>query len=174
MRKVEIEELGDLLHQPWNAILATERKDGTPLLSPMCFEWTGEAFLLPVLRGDWKWRHIRENTTWVSLCIAETSLYPGRFVEASGHAELEDDPNGDTFIRIATRYMGEELATSYVRDVNPYVTGKDRRGLDEIVWETIRLTPERVRALDHRDEEYNLTAKPIFIPVKPSTPCCAT
>jgi hypothetical protein len=170
VRKIGIEELGDALYQPWNAIMATRRRDGTPLLSPMAFEWDGEAFLLPVLRGDWKERHIQENSSWVTICIAETALYPGRLLEAAGNALVEDDPDGDVCIRIISRYMGDELAEDYVRRINPYVTGKDRRGLERIEWAVIRLVPERFRALDHRDEEYCLDAKPKFITVEPQSP----
>ena len=93
MRKLaSIEELDDLLYQPWLAVLATTRRDGTPLLSPMIYEWDGEALLMPVLRGDWKERHIRENSSWIVVCIAEEATYPGRLLELAGNAVLEDDP----------------------------------------------------------------------------------
>src|SRR5438128_1616426 len=46
MQRIDIAEVGDLLQQPWLATLATYRKSGQVLLSPVWFEWTDEAFLV--------------------------------------------------------------------------------------------------------------------------------
>jgi len=61
MQRIPIDQLGDLFQQPWLATLATYRKDGTVLLSPVWFEWDGEAFLVSLVHGDWKELHLRRN-----------------------------------------------------------------------------------------------------------------
>ena len=93
MNRVSAEVLGDFLQQPWLATLATYRKDGSVLLSPVWWEWDGEAFQISVDDGDWKEKHVRRNSR-VSLCIAEEASYPGRAMEATGLAELIPDPDG--------------------------------------------------------------------------------
>jgi len=91
MQRIPIDQLGDLFQQPWLATLATYRKDGTVLLSPVWFEWDGEAFLVSLVHGDWKELHLRRNPR-VSLLIAEEASYPGRAIEASGRVSVTDDP----------------------------------------------------------------------------------
>ena len=41
------EDLGDLLEQPRVAVLATYRRDGTVLLSPVWHEWRDRGFHVP-------------------------------------------------------------------------------------------------------------------------------
>src|SRR5580700_2519272 len=109
MNRVSAEVLGDFLQQPWLATLATYRKDGSVLLSPVWWEWDGEAFQISVDDGDWKEKHVRRNSR-VSLCIAEEASYPGRAMEATGLAELIPDADGAGLLRIATKYCGPQVA----------------------------------------------------------------
>jgi PPOX class probable F420-dependent enzyme len=155
---LSVEDLGNALRQPWLATLATRRKDGSPLLSPVWFEWDGSAFLVGVVNGDWKQKHILRDPR-VVLCIAEEATYPGRVCEATGVATLEPDPGGTAMRRIAARYLGEELAERWVDQFE-----------GQIEWELMRLEPERIRALDHRDETMLLDAKPTYLPEPQRTP----
>jgi PPOX class probable F420-dependent enzyme len=156
MRKITVNELGNALAQPWLAILATFRHDGTPLLSPVWYEWDGGSFVVSVSKGAWKEKHIRRDPR-VGICIAEEATYPGRVIEASGLAELEPDPNATGFYRIATRYLGEEIAHRYIYEELPKVLGP-------VEWELMRLAPARIRAIDHRDDEFFLDATPRYQP----------
>ena len=150
MRKVNLDQLGEMLGQPWLATLATYRRDGSVLLAPVWFEWTGTEFLVSVVRGDWKERHLRANPHAV-LCIAEEETFPGRMVEASGGVTVEPDPGAEVIQRIATRYLGAELVRQWV----------DQYGSFE--WEIMRMVPDRVRILDHRDEPFLREAKPQYL-----------
>jgi PPOX class probable F420-dependent enzyme len=149
MQRIDIAELGDLLQQPWLATLATYRKNGQVLLSPVWFEWTGDAFLVSLVHGDAKELHLRRNPQ-ASLVIAEEAAYPGRVLEASGTTTVTADPNAEGIIRIATRYLGEEVARRWV-------------GLyPEMPWDLMRLVPERMRALDHRNVPVLREAQPQY------------
>jgi PPOX class probable F420-dependent enzyme len=149
MQRIDIAEVGDLLQQPWLATLATYRKSGEVLLSPVWFEWTGEAFLVSLVHGDAKELHLRRNPR-ASLVIAEEASYPGRVLEASGTATVTPDPNAEAITRIATRYLGEEVARRWVAEY------------PEMPWDLMRLVPERMRALDHRNVPVLREAQPQY------------
>ena len=90
VNRMTAEVLGDFLRQPWLATLATYRKDGRVLLSPVWWEWA-ERLQISADDGDWKEKHVRRNPR-VNLCIAEEASYPGRAMEARGIAKLIPDP----------------------------------------------------------------------------------
>lgn len=139
-----------MLQQPWLATLATYRKDGSVMLSPVWFEWDGAAFIVSLVRGHGKERHLQRDPR-VVLVLAEEETYPGRVVEASGTVTIEPDPQGEAILRIATRYVGERLARRYVDHY------------DDFEWEVMRLVPSRLRALDHRDEPLMRGAEPKYL-----------
>jgi len=151
MQKIDIAEVGDLLQQPWLATLATYRKSGQVLLSPVWFEWTGDAFLVSLVHGDAKELHLRRNPH-ASLVIAEEASYPGRVLEASGTATVTPDANAAAITRIATRYLGEEVASRYLAQY------------PDMPWDLMRLLPERMRALDHRNVPLLREAQPQYPP----------
>ncbi len=155
--KLSVEDLGNALSQPWLAILAVTRPDGSTMLSPVWFEWSAPAFLVGLVKGDHKERYVQANPH-VGLCIAEEATYPGRCCEAWGPVTIEPDPDGTVMRRIASRYLGRELADAWVDQ------------FEGIVWETMRLEPERLRALDHRDETMLLVAQPTYLEEPQRTP----
>jgi PPOX class probable F420-dependent enzyme len=149
MNRVDMNSLGDFLLQPWLATLATYRKDGTVLLSPVWWIWDGEAFQISVDDGDWKEKHVRRNPR-ISLCISEEESYPGRALEASGLVTLIADPEGEGLLRIATKYCGPEIAARYVEN-NPASS----------YW-IMRIVPDKVRSVDHLDVPFLKDAVPQF------------
>jgi len=151
MQRINVDDLGDLLQQPWLATLATYRKNGQVLLSPVWFEWTGDAFLISIVHGDAKELHLRRNPN-ASLVIAEEASYPGRVLEAAGVASVTPDREAQAIIRIASRYLGQDIARRWV-------------GLyPEMAWDLLRLVPERMRALDHRNVPLLREARPQYPP----------
>lgn len=149
MQQVDLQSLGNLFEQPWLATLATYRKDDTILLSPVWFEWDGEGFEISLVKGDVKDIHIRRRPL-VSLLIAEEASYPGRMLEVSGTATVRLDPGAEDITRIATRYLGEDVARRWVGQY------------PEFEWVTMRLVPQRSRALDHRNVPFLAEAEPRY------------
>ena len=133
-----LEDLGDLLEQPIVAVLATHRKDGSILLSPVWFElhagtfnvWVGGA-------NEGKAKHVA-NDPRVSLVIHEQTL-PYRGVEVSGSATLGGEGFFDVVRRTAARYYGPDQAEAFVGAFS-------KPGL------VIRLAPDRIRAWDFQDD----------------------
>lgn len=63
MRKgLTIEDLGDLIELPLLAVLATYRRDGTVLLSPVWHEWRDGGFNVVTGSRDVKATHLRRES----------------------------------------------------------------------------------------------------------------
>ena len=156
MQKIEFGALGDLIFQPWLVTLGTLRKDGTILLSPMWFEWDGEAFVISTSEGGANIRNVRRNPI-VTLSIAEEQTFPGRGLEVVGHAEIQPDHGLQGLTRISNKYLGPEVGAQW---------REARRNRE---WLVMRVVPERVRAYDHRDEPMLVDAKPSLSSPQPSS-----
>ena len=135
---LSLDDLGDLVERPIVAVLATYRKDGSILLSPVWFEWQGGTFNVWVGgASEGKARHVA-NDPRASLVIHEQTL-PYRGVEVSGRATLSEDGFFDVVRRTAARYYGPDQADGFVAMF-------PKPGL------VIRLAPERIRAWDFQDD----------------------
>jgi PPOX class probable F420-dependent enzyme len=132
-----VEDLGSLLDEPLVAVLATLRKDGSVLLSPVWHEWRDGGFDVWTGADDVKARHLRRDPR-ASILVAE-SQHPLRGVEVRGAARIVEDGADESAVRIAGRYLGPEKGAAYVRSVG---------GSDVI----IRLEPGELRAWDFADE----------------------
>jgi PPOX class probable F420-dependent enzyme len=130
------EELGDLLEQPLVAVLATYRRNGTVLLSPVWHQWRDGGFDVVTGSRDVKVQHLRRDPR-ASFVVYE-HVPPYRGIELRTEARLEDA--ADTVRRIAIRYLGE-------RDGAAYADG-DGAADDTL----IRLEPGDVRAWDFADQ----------------------
>lgn len=148
MQRTTLEGLGDFTEEPWLATLATHREDGTILLSPVWWEWDGEAFWVGVPVNDIKSRHVQRDPR-IALSIAEEAAYPGRGLEVGAEARVVDDPGATRFRRIATKYLGSDVADEWMHQFG-----------DRHEWVALRIPTERVRAWDHRDEALLLRAAP--------------
>ncbi len=128
------DDLGDLLRQPLVAVLATYRRDGGVLLSPVWHQWRDGGFDVVTGGDDVKVRQLRRDPR-ASIVVYEHAP-PYRGIEVRGEARLE--PAGDAVRRIATRYLGERDGAAYA----------DSAGDDTL----IRLEPGRLRAWDFADQ----------------------
>jgi PPOX class probable F420-dependent enzyme len=135
---LKIDDLGDLLDQPIVAVLATYRRDGSVLLSPVWFEWRDGGFNVWVGgANEGKARHIAADPR-ASIVVHEQTL-PYRGVEAAGRATLSSVGFHDVVRRTAARYYGPAMADAFA-------AGYTKPGL------VIRLDPDRIRAWDFRDD----------------------
>jgi PPOX class probable F420-dependent enzyme len=135
-RGLSLADLGDLLELRLVAVLATYRRDGGVLLSPVWHEWRDGGFDVVTGRDDVKAAHLRHDPRATILVYEHTPPYRG--VELRGRASLVETDARDAARRLAVRYLGEE-------DGEAYVAG----GGDDVL---IRLEPGEVRAWDFSDE----------------------
>jgi PPOX class probable F420-dependent enzyme len=133
---LQLGELGDLLELPLLAVLATYRRDGSVLLSPVWHEWRSGAFLVATASDGVKVGHLRRDPR-ASIVVCEQSP-PYRGVEVRGIARLVGEGVAEIARQIAVRYLGEADGTAKAEELG-----------DDLV---IRLEPGAPRAWDFRDE----------------------
>ena len=140
MRKdLTVADLGDLLELPILATLATHRKDGSILLSPVWHEWADGGFSISIWAQDIKAKNLARDPR-ATIIVAENEL-PYRGIEVSGKATVEALPDLMPLVRrLAQRYMGKEAGLAYAET------------FADVALELIRLTPGTVRAWDFRDD----------------------
>ena len=139
MRKnLTVADLGDLLELPILAILATHRKDGRILMSPVWHEWHDGEFLLTTWANDIKSRNLK-NDPRATVLVAENQP-PYRSIEVSGEATVEPlDDHMPMYFRFCDRYIGKEEGPAYAETFR-----------NEKI-ELIRLAPGVLRAWDFND-----------------------
>jgi len=129
------DDLGDLLEQPLLAVLATYRRDGTVLLSPVWHEWRENGFNVVTRTSDVKAGHLRRDAR-ASIVVCEDGP-PNRGIELRATARLGTLDDRSIVRRIATRYLGPEAGERYA----------ETEGDDVLV----RLEPGNLRAWDFAD-----------------------
>jgi PPOX class probable F420-dependent enzyme len=129
------DDLGDLLEQPLLAVLATYRRDGTVLLSPVWHEWRENGFHVSTGARDVKAGHLRRDPR-ASIVVCEHRP-PYRGIELRARALLRVLDDLSIVRRIATRYLGAEAGERYAET-----------GGDDLL---IRLEPGELRAWDFAD-----------------------
>jgi len=135
-RDLTMDDLGDLTELRLLAILATYRRDGTVLLSPVWHEWRDGGFQVVTGGHDVKAAHLRRDAR-ASIVVCEPTP-PYRGVEVRGQARLATAGVGDAVTRIASRYLGAEAGAAYAESAG-----------DDLL---IRLQPGDLRAWDFADE----------------------
>jgi PPOX class probable F420-dependent enzyme len=129
--------MAGFLQEKFLAVMATTRQDGTPLLSPVWYEYADGVFRVVINEGDAKDRHLRRRP-WLTLAIVEQA-FPYRGVEVAGNAEFIDAGALEATTRMATRYLTPEAARSYLAKTT------------DIPGRLVQLRPERIRAWDFLD-----------------------
>lgn len=135
-RDLPLSELADFLALPIVAVLATYRRDGTVLLSPVWHRWRDGGFDVLVAPNDIKARHLQHNPNASILVCDDAPPYRG--VEIRTTPTVTEIDLGDIVREIAVRYLGPEAGGQYAAGSG-----------DSIL---IRLEPGHVRAWDFADE----------------------
>jgi PPOX class probable F420-dependent enzyme len=129
------DDLGDLLELPLLAVLATYRRDGTVLLSPVWHEWRDNGFNVVTGHPDGKAGHLRRDPRASIVVCDDGPPYRGLELRATARLSTLDDRS--IVRRIAARYLGPEAGERYA----------DTAGDDLL----IRLEPGELRGWDFAD-----------------------
>jgi len=130
------DDLGDLLELPLVAVLATYRRDGSVLLSPVWHRWRDGGFEVVTAEEDVKVRHLRRDPR-ASIVVYEHAR-PYRGIELRTEARLLTEGAVDAVVPIAVRYLGLEEGKAYAETA-----------ADDTL---IRLEPGVIRAWDFADQ----------------------
>ena len=137
MRKnLTVSDLGDLVDLPLLAVLATYRRDGTVLLSPVWHEWRDGGFHVVTSRDDVKAKHLLRDPR-ASIVVCEHTP-PYRGVEVRGVAKLVTAGVAEVVRRVASRYLGVQAGGAYADTA-----------ADDLL---IRIEPGDLRAWDFGDD----------------------
>lgn len=129
-------DLGNLLELPLVAVLATYRRDGSALLSPVWHDWRAGGFDVAIGRHGVKAGHLRRDPRAGILVFEHEPPYRG--VELRCRAQLLAEGGRETARRLAIRYLGDSEGEAYAE-----------RLVDEML---VRLEPGELRAWDFADE----------------------
>lgn len=129
-------DLGDLLELALVAVLATYRRDGTVLLSPVWHEWRDNGFNVVTRPRDVKAAHLRRDPR-ASIVVCDDGP-PYRGLELRASARLSRPEDRLIVRRIATRYLGPKAGEQYAETAG-----------DDLL---IRLEPGELRAWDFADD----------------------
>jgi PPOX class probable F420-dependent enzyme len=94
----------NLLSEQHLATLATHRKDGSVLLSPLWYSWEDGRFQLGISAGDIKLRHMARDPR-VTIVVAE-EIPPYRGIEVRGIAHIDETDYPPRMRALARRYLG--------------------------------------------------------------------
>jgi PPOX class probable F420-dependent enzyme len=135
-KNLSIEELGDLVELPLLAVLATRRRDGSVMLSPVWHEWRDGGFTVSTHSTDGKVTHLR-NDPRANIVVCE-HVPPYRSVELRTEVRLSTSDVEETTRRIASRYLGAEGGATYAAE-----------GGDDLL---LRFEPGVLRTWDFADD----------------------
>ena len=99
-----LEEIRSLLDAPSPAVLTTYRKDGSALVTPVWYRFTGEVFEVVIAEGDVKLGHLARDCR-CALVVFE-AVPPFRGVEVRGAPDLVEGDVTAARADIAGRYLG--------------------------------------------------------------------
>jgi PPOX class probable F420-dependent enzyme len=136
-RSLQPEDVARLLAAPKCATLATYRRDGTVLLSPVWHEWRDGGFTVHLGADGINARLLRRDPR-VSLVVYD-DVPPYAGVELRGRGRLTTVGERAALRRLAVRYLGEEAG-------NAYADAADWAGV------LLRLEPGELRIWDFVDE----------------------
>jgi PPOX class probable F420-dependent enzyme len=136
VHKLGPEHLADLLEQPLVAVLATYRKAGGVLLSPVWHRWHEGGFDVVVYSGDIKLQHLRRDPR-ASIVVYEHEP-PYRGLEVRGEARVSSEGAAEAIASMAVRYLGPEDGPAYAATVT-----------DSML---VRLQPDHTRGWDFADD----------------------
>jgi PPOX class probable F420-dependent enzyme len=103
-----------LLDAPSPAVLATYRKDGSALVTPVWFRWLDGLFEVVIAEGDVKLRHLAADPACI-LVVFE-AVPPFRGVEVRGTADLIEGDVASARREIAGRYLGEDAGARFAAE----------------------------------------------------------
>jgi PPOX class probable F420-dependent enzyme len=135
-RDLPLSELADFLALPIVAVLATYRRDGGVLLSPVWHQWRDGGFDVVCSPDDIKVRHLHRDPRASILVYGNDLPYAG--VELRTIAQLRDIDRADFVRDMSVRYLGKEAGEAYAES-----------SADSVL---VRLEPGHVRTWDFADE----------------------
>ena len=120
------ERLEEFLEKPNLGILATLRKDGSPHLTVVWYEWADGEVLLTVTDTRVKYKNVMRDAR-VSLAVTANE-HPYKEVVLEGIAEVTPEGGPELFRRLALKYDGAVEGDKYAN----YSNSRDKPASHEV------------------------------------------
>ncbi len=104
------QEINQILAKPINAIVATNRREGAPQLTPVWFYWDGERFYFSTTRDRAKYPNLKRDPS-ISLIVDDLETH--KYVAAYGKAEIIEENVAEVTRPIVSRYMSGDALTQF-------------------------------------------------------------
>ena len=102
------QEINEFLQKPIHAIIATNRREGAPQLTPVWFYWDGERFFFSTTKDRAKYPNLKRDPA-IALIVDDQASR--KYVAAYGTAEIIEENLAELTHPILARYLsGEALA----------------------------------------------------------------
>jgi nitroimidazol reductase NimA-like FMN-containing flavoprotein (pyridoxamine 5'-phosphate oxidase superfamily) len=105
------DELDTFLAQSDTIMLASLRRDGSPFVVPVGFDWDGTSFFV-TFGLDHAGLHRLRRDPRVSLSVGSVPAFPTRFVVVEGLAHELDDPDGEVSRNVLMRASADAFAAA--------------------------------------------------------------
>jgi PPOX class probable F420-dependent enzyme len=125
---LQSQDLQDLLAKRNNAIIAINRPEKGPHVTPVWYLWDGEAFYFSITRNRAKYPNIKRDPS-ISLVIDEGPKY----IAAYGVAQIIEQNVEELLSRIVAKYVAPE-------EVEKWMQGRVGPLAERVI---IRLQPEK-------------------------------
>lgn len=102
----------EFLHEPNVAILATVDRRGRPHAAPIWYLYEGGELLISTGCGSQKHRNIEANPN--ATLVVDRRTVPYYALMVHGRAEIGPPFSEEDRLRLAVRYLGDELGRAYV------------------------------------------------------------
>lgn len=109
----------EMLERPNPAVMATVRKDGTPVSVATWYLWDGGRILLNLAAERSRLAHLRADPR-ISLTVLDSNWY--RHVSLQGTVTLEPDPELAGIDRLSLHYGGQRYPNRQQERVNAWMT----------------------------------------------------
>jgi PPOX class probable F420-dependent enzyme len=102
------QEINQILAKPINAVVATNRREGPPQLTPVWFYWDGERFYFSTTRDRAKYPNLKRDPS-IALIVDDQESH--KYIAAYGKAEIIEENVAEATRPIVSRYLsGDALA----------------------------------------------------------------
>lgn len=107
------EQQREFLDQPWSAVVATLRQDGTASQSVVWFVRNGDELWMSVAPDSIKARHLRRDPRISFLVLSGDGF---RFLQIEGTTTTDERVEPEARLHLIGKYVGTDRAPDWVRE----------------------------------------------------------
>jgi PPOX class probable F420-dependent enzyme len=128
-------EAVDFLRQPYPAVVATLRRDGSPLTAVTWFDWDDGRILMNGAAARVRLKHLRRDPR-ASVTVWDPANFYWQLTVTGRVTRIEDDADFSGIDRLAQRYIGSDYPDKSAPRVNMWMEVESWNGWDPVNYVT--------------------------------------